>query len=154
MKKLVIVSLVLVSAIGVLVWVGVEAASIPVVRVAELKGGSHWEDEVRIDDGKVVAIESYSPLTFTVANEKDPSNVLLVASERSVPENFKVGSNVGLRGVYRKDRGLFDAYQISTQCPSKYEASKEAEKAAAGYAPPLPGLPGPVEGGAPSKVAN
>lgn len=171
MKKLVIVTFTLVSAIGVLVWVGVQAASIPVVRVGELKGGAHWEEEVRIDDGKVVAIASYSPLSFSVASEKDPANVLLVSSERSVPENFKVGSNVGLRGMYRRDRNVFEAYQVSTQCPSKYEASKEAEKeASGGYgASGLPGLldpraaatPPPVPGSGshdpapgPSRVAN
>lgn len=133
MKKLAIVSLVLVAAIGVLVWVGVEAASIPVVKIAELKGGAHGGIDVQVD-GKVVAIESYSPLSFSVASEKDPANVLLVSSERSVPENFKVDSSVSLRGEYQKEKSLFVAYRISTQCPSKYEASKEAEKQAASSA--------------------
>jgi hypothetical protein len=161
MKKLVIVTFTLVAAIGVLVWVGVQAASIPVVRVGELKGGAHWEEEVRIDDGKVVAITGYSPLSFSVASEKDPANVLLVTSERSVPENFKVGSNVGLRGIYRRDRNVFDAYQVSTQCPSKYEASKDAEKEAAGgipsassLSPPDPRGPFLSPGPGPVKVAN
>jgi cytochrome c-type biogenesis protein CcmE len=140
MKKLMIVSLALVASIGVLVWVGVEAASIPVVRIGELKGGTHGGVDVQVD-GKVVAIESYSPLRFSIASEKDPENILLVTSERSVPENFNVGRNVSLRGEYQKEKSCFDAYRITTQCPSKYEASKETEKqvqssAAGGYGSP------------------
>ena len=38
------------------------------------------------------------------------------------------------------DKQVFEATRISTQCPSKYEASKEADKAKEKAAPPLPGL--------------
>jgi cytochrome c-type biogenesis protein CcmE len=133
MNRLVVVSFVLVVALGVLVWVGVLSASIPVLRIAEVKESTKPLDDVQVD-AKVAAIESTSPLRFWVYSEKDPANRLLVTSERSMPENFRQDMDVSLRGEYRKEDQVFVAYRITTQCPSRYQASKELEKKASAAA--------------------
>jgi cytochrome c-type biogenesis protein CcmE len=72
-----------------------------------------------------------------VAQESDPSFVVEVHSQRSPPENFKVGVKVSLRGEYHRAENIFVAYKISTQCPSRYEASRDVREGnSAAKAPP------------------
>jgi len=125
MKKLFLVSGLFLCALTALVWVGL-ASAIPIVGVAEL-GSSDFKDmDVEVKDSKIVAIESLAPLRFSVAPRTVDAPVFQVETERSVPENFKVGGDVGLRGSYDPERKVFVAYHVSTICPSKYEASKES----------------------------
>ena len=153
MKKILPIFFLLFTAIGVLVYVGVVYASVPVMKIAELRTITLPEDnEVRVDEGKVASIQSLAPLRFTVAAAKDPSSTLVVESRRTVPENFKVGIEVSVVGEYDGSRRVLTAYRVSTMCPSKYEASKEGggpayatPPGAPGYAPPaLPSAAVPV----------
>ena len=131
MKKLVIVSAIFAAALAVLIWVGVVQASIPVLRPEQLIGAqSTYEGgPVQLDGGKIASIESYTPLKFTVASDKNPSLIIRVHSERLAPENFKEGIKVSLRGQFDRSKGLFVADKVSTQCPSRYEAASEAPDA-------------------------
>jgi cytochrome c-type biogenesis protein CcmE len=153
MKKILPIFFLLFTAIGVLVYVGVVYASVPVMKIAELRNITLPEDnEVRVDEGKVASVESYAPLRFTVAAAKDPSSTLVVESRRTVPENFKVGIEVSVVGEYDASRHVLTAYRVSTMCPTKYEASKEGTAngepayrsppgAAPGYALPSAAVP-------------
>ena len=143
MKKILVVSAIFVAALGTLLWVGV-ASAIPDLSVAEvlespLVNGAQPGDAspCQVKDGKVLAIESIAPLRFSVASRHDPTRVLAVTSDRSVPDNFRVGIDVGLRGTYRPQKGVFEAYRVTTKCPSKYEASKDSSMG--GYAEPQAG---------------
>jgi len=150
MKKILPIFFLLFTAIGVLVYVGAVYASVPVMKIAQLRSVALPQDnEVRVDEGKVASIESFAPLRFTVAAAKDPSSTVVVESRRTVPENFKVGIEVSLVGEYDASRNVLTAYRISTMCPSKYEASKEGAEggepayrtppgAAPGYSPATP----------------
>ncbi len=140
MKKLLVVAVIFLSALSALIWVGV-ASAIPIVSVAELNTPQFAQGEVEIKDGQVQAIESFAPLRFTVASRSGAGPQILVESPRTVPENFKIGIDVGLRGSFDHKKRLFHAYQVTTKCPSKYEASKDGLKDAgsappAGYGPP------------------
>lgn len=132
MQKILIVSVIFIAALGTLLWVGV-ASAIPELSVTEVlaeqplvNGAQRGEDSpCQVKDGKVLAIESLAPLRFSVASRYDPTRVLSVTSDRSVPDNFRVGIDVGLRGTYQREKGVFEAYRVTTKCPSKYEASKD-----------------------------
>jgi len=141
MTKLIVVSLIFAVAVGVLIWVGTVQASIPVIRVSEVLAASP-EGYMQVDDGKIVEIVSLDPLRFSVAPAKDPAALLWVESKLAPPENFRKDIDVSLRGEYRKEKQVFEATRISTQCPSKYVASTEAEKAREKAPPAFPALEG------------
>ena len=125
MKKPLALSLVFAAALAVLVYVGLVERSIPVLRLTQLRSAEYAGGTVQVDGGEIAAIESYAPLLFTVRPEGDPSFLLRVRSERLAPENFKEGIKVSLRGEYDPEEDVFVAYKVSTQCPSRYEASGE-----------------------------
>ena len=132
MKKLLIVSFILAGALSYIAWVGIVEASIPVLQIPQLQSDAYPGGTVQIDGGKIARIESLTPLVFTVAPDGDPSLQIRVRSSRLAPENFKEGIPVSLRGEYDRSRNEFVAYKVSTQCPSRYEAAKEAKKDASG----------------------
>jgi hypothetical protein len=132
MKKLVPVVALFLVALTALVWVGL-ASTIPVLGVAQLKTPKYDGGDVEVKDGQVSAVESIAPLKFTIKPRAGNEPQVLVETPRTVPENFKVGIDVGLRGSYDPETNLFSAYHISTKCPSKYEASKDGEATESGY---------------------
>jgi hypothetical protein len=129
--KPILVGGIFLSALVTILWVGVASASIPVFKIRAMLHDKPT-GPLRIDDGKIAEIESLLPLRFKVSPKSDPQTFVWVESKRTVPENFKTDVDVGLEGKYDAKTGVFHAYRISTQCPSKYEASKDAEKAYAG----------------------
>jgi cytochrome c-type biogenesis protein CcmE len=144
MKKLIIVSAVFAGALAVLVWVGIVEASIPVLRPSQLLSGEYQGGTVQIDGGKVASVESLTPLRFEIQPDGDDATRVRVRSARLAPENFKVGVKVSLRGEYDATSGVFEAYKISTQCPSRYEAAKEAPSSGQPpKPPPKPAAPAP-----------
>ncbi len=131
--KLFIVALTFLGALSALIWVGV-ASAIPIVSVAELRKSEIVGAEVEVNDGKIELIESFAPLVFTVVSRSGHGEPVVVESPRPVPENFKLGIDVGLRGRFNQQKNRFVAGVVTTKCPSKYEASKDAGKSGA-YAP-------------------
>ena len=125
MAKILIVSGVFVTALAVLVWVGVVEASIPVLKVTQLGCADFAGGTVKLSEGKVASIENFYPLKMTIVARDDPSMTLQVESTASPPENLKIGIDVGLVGEYSREKKVFRAYKVSTQCPSKYEATKD-----------------------------
>ena len=113
------------GALAILVWVGIINARIPLLKVVELRSMAAAGETVHVDDGRVLAIESYAPLRFTVTGESAPGAPLRVTSPRSAPENFKVGGAVSLWGTYDPAAGTFQAYRVATKCPSKYTAKTD-----------------------------
>ena len=153
LPKPLIVGAVFVCAVGVLLW-QVTASMIPVIPIHQLFAGEHQGGKVQVDNGEIVSIENIAPLEFTVGVKNDPGSRLVVKSTVTVPENFKVGIPVSLRGTYDQQANMFHAYRITTQCPSRYEATEEAYKAAEApkYRAPDDSSPAPA-GATPLKVA-
>ena len=147
MKKFTIVAVILLGAMTALVWAAF-ASAIPVVSVAELSQANAGGIEVQIKDGQIREIESLAPLQFTISSRSGLGGTVRVKSPRSVPENFKVGIDVGLRGTYDSKERVFDAYSVTTKCPSRYEDSKQGtpggEGAAYGAPPAIPGAAPPA----------
>ena len=147
-----VVALVFVAAIGVLVWQGLQSA-IPVLKLPQLLGGEYAGGRVQTE-GEIRSILSISPLRFTVGqvsggtyegkdgqessgaySVKDGASAVETATDDvgsmtvvasvTVPENFKVGIPVMVRGEFDADTKTFHAYELQTQCPSRYEASEQ-----------------------------
>jgi cytochrome c-type biogenesis protein CcmE len=151
--RITLIIIVFLSAVGALVAVGL-GTSIPEMRLAQLlaeePGASpdraRGEVTCQLKDGQVAEIESLAPLRFTITSRTDSRLRMKVTSARAVPENFKVGIDVGLKGTYDPQSGVFDAYTVTTKCPSRYEASKEVGD---GKAEPGVGYPAPAPEGPP-----
>lgn len=140
--KFVLVASIFALALGALAWVGL-ASAIPVVSVAEVQRPELQGQEVEVKEGQVRSILSYAPLRFTVGPRSGAGTTILVETPRPVPENFKLGIDVGLRGVYDLEKQIFAARVVTTKCPSKYEASEDAKKVEGlpGYPAAAPGVP-------------
>jgi len=127
--KPVLVGGIFMAAVAVLLWVGVNSASIPDVQLRQLLSAGMTE-RVHVKDGQLAEIKSVQPLEFVVCGRDDPLARVLVRTERTIPENFKQGIDMGLEGHYDPDAKVFTAEIITTKCPSRYEATESAESAA------------------------
>lgn len=130
--RLFLIGAIFILAAGTLVTLGIISRGIPVLKVGDLFAAESKLEPgqvVRVDNGKIVSIESLAPsLRFHYANEKDPSKVILVESSRNPPENFRVGIGASIKGTYDSEGKLFKAYQVSTNCPSRYDPKEELKK--------------------------
>lgn len=133
--RLTVIGLVFILAVSTLVWVGYLAGSVPHYDVATLTGSRYTGEECRMSNIKVVSIENeFQPLRFTV--QEPAGGAVTVEYRRSRPDNFKIGSNVALKGFYHSGKRVFEANDVTTACPSKYEG--EAGKD--GYGKPAPSI--------------
>ena len=130
--RLFIIGVIFILAAGTLVTVGVVSRGIPVLKVEDLFAAESIAspgDTIRVDDGKIVSIDSLAPvLRFKYATEKEPDNIVQVESSRNPPENFRVGIGASIKGIYDREKKLFKAYQVSTNCPSRYDPKEEWRK--------------------------
>jgi cytochrome c-type biogenesis protein CcmE len=137
--KLIVAAAVLLGAVGVVVWMGVVEGSIPVLGIRQAKAEAAGK-LCRIDKGKVHSIERTNPLLFTIGSEDDAALLLSVEAPTTSPDNnFKVGASVSVKGQYDAQAQRFNASEVTTACPSKYEASKAGK--AAGPSPRAAPLP-------------
>lgn len=129
--RLAVVGVVFLVSVGALVGFGLRASNIPVYEFSALTAAesTYQGGALQLDGVKVVAVESMHPLQFTVAPDGGNVTPIRVSSRLSPPENFGVGKSVSLRGTYSRPDRAFEAVMITTKCPSRYEASKEAEAA-------------------------
>ncbi len=130
--RLFLIGAIFIVAAGTLITLGIISRGIPVLKVGDLFAAESQPEPgqvVRIDDGKIVSIEAEHPsLRFHYANEKDPSKIILVESSRNPPENFRLGIGASIKGTYDPAGNVFKAYQVSTNCPSRYDPKEELKK--------------------------
>jgi cytochrome c-type biogenesis protein CcmE len=125
--KLAVVSSVFAIAIGVLIWRGVVEAGIRQLDVRELRTGKYTSGEHVTVRGKIAKIESKLPLRFTLAAFRSPDTIE-VASQRVHPENFEVDNNCMVSGQFDAETGVFTAYRVVTECPSRYNAAEQLKR--------------------------
>ncbi len=135
MKQAILVTTILVAAAGILLWVGIIRAAIPVLKVGKLLRGEYPGGVVQVDGGTVKAIRSHTPLVFVLGGSEGPQSEVLVRSKQFAPENFREGVPVSIRGVYDPATATFEAYRVATQCPSRYRPAPAPPQ-------PVPGAPG------------
>lgn len=123
--QLAIVALVIVGAIGYLVFNGL-STNVYYQTVTELQasGGEHGR-QVRLAgnvvEGSIVRNEADNSITFAVA---DVGGNLPVTYKGVVPDIFAPGIEVVLEGKYRPETG-FVADTMLAKCPSKFETAAQ-----------------------------
>src|SRR3989442_5661219 len=145
--KIVLAAVVLASAVGVLIWMGIVEGSISVLKLHQLK--DHPEGKVCRIEGLIDTIEQLAgPLRFTMRSATERSLKLKVESRASTPDNFKPDHSVSVRGIFDPKENLFRADEVTTACPSKYEEAKAPKaEASPAYLPTTAPAAPPAEKG-------
>lgn len=125
-KKLIIGGLIILMVVGYLFWSGMKDSSVYFLTVEEFFAQiDQLEGKGTRINGDIVpgSIKWDAPslqLTFQLS---DGSNILNVRHTGVAPDTFQEGLSVVVEGKY--ENGTFNATQIMTKCPSKYEAKRE-----------------------------
>jgi cytochrome c-type biogenesis protein CcmE len=124
--RVVIAALVVVAAIGYLIYTGFQSTSVYYLTVSELKargpsplGGTLGDVRVAgiVVDGSVQRSGSDSTVRFMM---KDDGGSLPVVYKGMIPDIFGPGIQVVVEGRYQG--GTFQATNLLAKCPSKYTA--------------------------------
>ena len=128
--RLIIVSLIVVAAVGYLILTGVKQTGMQYMTVSELAqlDRSPKADGFRLDGKVAVGSVDYDQkaprLRFDMTDGKER---IAVVYDGLMPDAFADGREVVVEGVYRhSDRALY-ASKLVTKCPSKYEAESLGE---------------------------
>lgn len=123
--RIILVSLVIIGAIGYLVLTGVKQTGLQYMSVAELaqlqkppaEGGFRLDGQVAV--GSIVYNQKVPQLFFQMTDGKE---VIGVVYDGLMPDAFGQGREVVVEGTYDHSRRTLHATKLVTKCPSKYEA--------------------------------
>jgi cytochrome c-type biogenesis protein CcmE len=119
----------LLGGLGYLIASGLSQGATPTLSVAQAKESDAADlQRVRLF-GKVlpqdIALRGDNlGVAFVVADEGDPAVSMRVEYRGAVPDTFKEGVEVILKGDWDQGAGVFRASQLVTKCPSKYEEKR------------------------------
>jgi len=129
--KIFIGVLIIIAAVGYLMFTGFSSFSGYEVGISELlTGQKDYNDEYLLVPGKLIG-DSVNfngdkvELVFTLTDIKGEGYQLPVVYNDVKPDNFDDGADVILEGYYDKEDNLFKAEKVTTKCPSKYEGVEE-----------------------------
>ncbi len=131
MKLVAPIALIVLGLIGLIV-MGIVQGGIPEMQVADLLVGEKPEGVVKVHGLLEKIHSSERPLRFTVSDKEDPTQTFDVYCDRTRPDTFQETYDVAVQGRWNAESGRFEADQIFTKCPSKYEAE---DKLGLGRAP-------------------
>lgn len=123
--QLVVVALVLLSAVGYLVYSGLQT-NVYYQTVGELRGsdtaaaGRPVRVAGLVDEGSIVRQEGGSVLRFSMS---DDSGSIPVVYKGAVPDIFQPGIEVVIEGKYAPG-GEFTADTLLAKCPSKFDTAQ------------------------------
>ena len=123
--KFLIAGVVVLAALGYLIYVGLASAMTYSYTIADLgkQGPSAYEQNLRVEG--ILAPGSKNDLQnrrvyFTLMDTKDNSKSLKVVFQGvEVPDTFTPGNKVTVEGKYTA-AGVFEATTVIGSCPSKY----------------------------------
>ena len=121
-KRYIIGGVILVAAVGYLLYMALGSSTIYYVTVSELlDGGSNtYDTNIRVAgkvvDGSIAWNAEELELGFAVV---EGGASLAVIYEGTRPGSFKAGADVVVEGQYHPDR-IFRATSVLLKCPSKY----------------------------------
>ncbi|MBI2942277.1 MAG: cytochrome c maturation protein CcmE [Chloroflexi bacterium] len=125
-SRVVVGALVVVAAIGYLVFGSLQSTTVYYITVSELqaRGPAAYGQHVRVH-GKVVAgtitrDAATNSLRFTVADAADDGGSMPVAYRGVVPDIFNDQAEVVVEGKYTEP-GIFQATTLLAKCPSRFE---------------------------------
>lgn len=125
-RKLLIGGVIILIVVAYLFWSGMKDSSVYFVTVDEFFAQiDQMEGKGTRINGDIVSgsIQWDAPNLLLTFQLTDGKNVLNVRHKGVAPDTFQEGLSVVVEGIY--ENGVFNATQIMTKCPSKYEAKKE-----------------------------
>lgn len=125
--KFLVGGVILALAVAYLVYTGLQSSSMYYLTIAEVQAGAANDSQVRVN-GKVVAGSiDWDAKTmiahFTIA---DGPATLPVVYKGTLPDAFVPDADVIVEGRYVQGQP-FDAKDILTKCPSKYEPARSGQ---------------------------
>jgi cytochrome c-type biogenesis protein CcmE len=125
--RFLIAGLVLAGALGYLIYVGVQGASMYYLSVSELatRGEAAYENDVRLG-GKVMedSLRQDSSTMTAQFMVTDGQRSVPVTYTGVLPDAFKPGADVVVEGRLGAS-GVFEASTLLAKCPSKYEPAAD-----------------------------
>jgi cytochrome c-type biogenesis protein CcmE len=124
-RRFLIAALIVVAAVGALIYIGVRGSSMYYMTLAELKAqpDTVYGDKIRLGatvvDGSIQS-GADGVTRFIVT---DGTNELPVSYKGGLPDTFGDGTDVVLQGKLIPS-GTFEASSLLTKCPSKYKSSE------------------------------
>jgi len=124
-KRFFIAALIVVAAVGALIYIGVRGSSMYYMTLAELKAqaGTAYGNKIRLGatvvDGSIQS-GADGVTRFVVT---DGTNTLPVSYGGSLPDTFENGADVVLQGKLTAS-GTFEASSLLAKCPSKYKPAE------------------------------
>ena len=121
-KRYLIGGVILVAAVGYLIYMALSSSAIYYVTVSELldKGSDTYDTNIRVTgkvtEGSIEWDAETLELRFSVV-EGNASLPVIYKGAR--PDGFKAGADIMVEGRYHSDR-IFRADSILLKCPSKY----------------------------------
>ncbi len=125
-KKLIIGGLIILLVVAYLFWSGMKDSSVYFLTVEEFFAQiDRMEGKGTRINGDIVpgSIKWDAPSLLLTFQLGGGNNVLNVRHTGVAPDTFQEGLSVVVEGKY--ENGTFNATQIMTKCPSKYEAKRE-----------------------------
>ncbi len=125
-KKLIIGGLIILLVVAYLFWSGMKDSSVYFLTVEEFFAQiDRMEGKGTRINGDIVpgSIKWDAPNLLLTFQLTDGKNLLNVRHKGVAPDTFQEGLSVVVEGKY--ENGTFNATQIMTKCPSKYEAKRE-----------------------------
>jgi cytochrome c-type biogenesis protein CcmE len=125
--RLIAGTVVIVAAVGALLWLGFGRGTVYYYSVAELldKGGTQNARVAGQLQEASLANDGQSGYTFTIHDRDLPAATLKVVYHGALPDTFKdqADTEVVAQGDF-DGFGVFLAQSLITKCPSKYEATQ------------------------------
>ena len=122
--RVIVAALVVVAAIGYLVYNGFQSTTVYYLTVAELKAKSADVGSVRVAgivaENSVQRTDNDSTIHFTIS---DSGASMPVVYKGLVPDIFGPGIQVVVEGHYNNATGVFEASTLLAKCPSKFTAA-------------------------------
>jgi cytochrome c-type biogenesis protein CcmE len=124
-KRFVIAALIVVAAVGALIYIGVRGSSMYYMTLAELTAqadtvrGNKVRLGATVVDGSI-QLGADGVTRFVVT---DGTNALPVSYKGSLPDTFEDGADVVLQGKLTPS-GTFEASSLLAKCPSKYKPAE------------------------------
>lgn len=131
-KKVLISAAVIIGAVYYLVMSGFQNSSVH-ISLEQLKtsGGAYRGQYIRTEGTIIGSTVNWDApnvkLSFSVTGKDNPNVVLPVIYKNVMPDNFNDATEVMIGGYYTSGES-FQAEELVTKCPSKYEEKETAEQ--------------------------
>ena len=124
-KRFVIAALIVVAAVGALIYIGVRGSSVYYMTLAELRAQADtaYGDKIRLGATVVDGSIQSGADGVTRFDVTDGTNTLPVSYKGSLPGTFEDGADVVLQGKLTPS-GTFEVSSLLAKCPSKYESAE------------------------------